>query len=79
MKHRLILAAALLAASATATAADRGDRVERRLDHRGDRIDRQLDRQGERIDHRLDHRAALWAARGDYRRAARLDRAGAPA
>ena len=59
MRLRLILplAVALLCAAGTASAADRGDRVEQRLDRRGDRIDNRLDRRGDRIDERLDRRA----------------------
>jgi Ni/Co efflux regulator RcnB len=74
----LLLLAALVAAtaSANAQAADRGDRVERRLDQRGDRIDRQLDRKGDRIDEQLDRRAERAENNGKYGLATRLDNRG---
>ena len=48
---------ALAAATGTAAARDRGDRVEHRLDQRGDRIEQRLDRKGDRIEQRYDRRA----------------------
>ncbi len=58
MKHRTLLSLSILlfGVAGSAFAADRGDRVEHRLDQRGDRIDNRLDHKGERID-------AAWTAR----------------
>lgn len=61
----LSLLLAGLAGTGNALAADRGDRVERRLDRRGDRIEA-----------RYDHRAAVAAAHGHPARAAHLERKG---
>jgi hypothetical protein len=69
----------LLAATGTAAAGDRGDRIDQRLDRKGERIEHRLDARGDRIDARLDrkgeHAEARWDRRGD-RIDRRLDRRG---
>ncbi len=50
------LALGMLAAVGPAWAGDRGDRVDRRMDHRGESIDQRLDRRGDRFDQRWDRR-----------------------
>jgi len=72
----MLLAIPLLLLAGIASAADRGDRVERRLDNRGDRIDNRLDHRGDRIDERLDRRSERAEDNGHERRASHLDNRG---
>ena len=77
----------LLAATGTAAAGDRGDRIERRFDrsaqwadqHGRPHVANRLERRGDRIDARLDRKGeraeARWDRRGD-RIDRRLDRRG---
>ncbi|BCT94674.1 hypothetical protein LYSHEL_05450 [Lysobacter helvus] len=81
MKHRTALSSLALlllglALAGTAAAADRGDRVEHRMDRRGDRIDHRLDRRGARIEQRYDQRARWADAHGHERMADRLEHRG---
>ena len=66
MSKRMIAIGILALTLAPSARADRGDRIEQRLDARGDRID-----------HRFDHRADVAAANGHPLRAQRLDAKGA--
>jgi len=59
--------AALLSLPVLASAADRGDRMENRLDRQGDRIENRLDRRGDRVDNRLDRRGQRIDRRYDRR------------
>ncbi len=66
----------LLAAAAGPASADRGDRIETRLDRRGDRIEARFDRRSERADAKgFERRADRLEAKGD-RIDQRLDRRG---
>ena len=52
----LALPLGMLAVVGPASAGDRGDRVDRRMDPRGECIDQHRDRHGDRIDRRSDRR-----------------------
>jgi hypothetical protein len=74
---KILLAGSLLVVlSAPGLAADRGDRINERLDNRGERINERLDNRGERVNDRLDARSERAAANGHEARAARLDARG---
>ena len=72
----LLTGALMIAAGAPAFAADRGERINDRLDNRGERINDRLDNRGERVNDRLDNRAERAEANGHPKRAARLDAKG---
>lgn len=63
----------LVATTLPALAADRGDRVEQRLDRRGDRIEQHLDQHGDRIEDRNEARAHCLDRNGHSLAANRLE------
>ena len=66
----------LLAATGTAAAGDRGDRIDQRLDRKGERIEHRLDVRGDRIERRFDRSAQRADRHGHPHVANRLERQG---